>query len=404
MNLQALQYIDISSAIAEGLHAGEHELNAALVQRMEGSAGERYVVVEGPRCKAEDPSANRQTSARPLYLKAQPVFSNSLLSTEVLVCLTDADLAVRQQVNRVNTAKNGSNIIDIPMDSELHYRLQDPLPEYLGAQMYREGRRLVLILDDPSRLAMADRSLVLNLQQTLLEQHDERSPNGKVQISCFIDSNSLPFNNQTNPFAFDEDIKFHKISNPCHRLNVIGKSHLVLCDSPGIAVDAIRSSVPAVFLGGVPAGYDKVQESVENFLHHGVQHQLLAEQQSTVEGMLLDRPNTHYIMSNQSTLQSLIANVKQAFFHESARLSEKSLIRSADVPKSVMACKASQGKDTLILNTQHTLCRKTTNTVRLKSSLASSRRKYQKFRESPVRFMEDSHSSILRYLAANRTS
>jgi len=79
MNLQALQYIDINKVIQEGLRTELGENNLSLLQRIDGSDSDRYVVVEGRRYKKTRQYQINCEGVRPQYMKAQPLFSNSIL-------------------------------------------------------------------------------------------------------------------------------------------------------------------------------------------------------------------------------------------------------------------------------------------------------------------------------------
>lgn len=404
MNLQALQYIDINSAIAHsiGHGSGTKSLDSSLVQRIEGSDSDRYVVVEGPRCALQNRTSDNQFGRRPCYLKAQPVFINSLLSTEISVSLSDGDCINRIEKIHPQALKPCSRVIDIPLDSDLHYRLQEPIPDYLGVQMYRAQSQLIMILGYPSKPLTVDASFLHRIRQLLeINQNQTYSPE-RTEILCFIDGNGSVCRSLKNLIKTNINIGFFKFTQISHRLNVIGKSALVLCDSSGIAVDSIRSSVPIVFVSEIPSGFEEIQKCVIRFLQHGCLIQLLKEQQVALEHVLQSQSQNTFYLSNQDTLQSLITLIKKSLiktnkFDSAYQSTIPSLFYAPEMDDSQFS-----NTNKLILNTQHTLYNKTNGAVKLKSSLASSRRKYQKFRESPARFMEDSESIFLKYLTANK--
>ena len=406
MNLQALQYIDINSVIAECLVTEHTRRIPSLVQRIEGFGQNRYVIIEGDWQTDPQQTTIHQKSERPLYLKAQPVFANSLLSTEIIV-----KVPYSASVNKIQNAHEPCadpsglehpESIDIPVDTDLHYRLQEPLPNYLGAQMYRQGIHVVLLLDDHSRLEVADTTLIRIIQELLDEPDLNKRSNARIVMPCFLDESRPPYGGRRVHLSNNVKIDLLKLAHFCHRLNVIGKSDLILCDSSGIAVDAIRSSVPAAFIAGVPRGYEKVQDAVFRFLQHKCRYRLLQEQRIALESMLHQPLRDTYVMSNQSTLRSMIQGVTQRFSDSCSKPNNELMADTMNHFKDAISQLRFQSQDDLILHTQHTMCSTTPRSVKLRTGLASSRRKYQKFRESPVRFMEDSQSTILRYLAANR--
>ena len=348
----------------------------------------------------------KSKSERLLYLKAQPVFSNSLLSTEIIVKVPHSASDCQCHNTRDDCADlnclEQPDTIDIPVDTDLHYRLQEPLPNYLGAQMYRKGIHVVLILDDQSRLEATDTTLIRVIQELLDEPDLHKRSKARIVMPCFLDESKPHYGGRRVHLSNNVKVDQLKLAHFCHRLNVIGKSDLILCDSSGIAVDAIRSSVPAAFIAGVPQGYEKVQDAVFRFLQHKCLHRLQQEQSSVLESMLHQPHRDTYIMSNQSTLRSMIKKVTQRFSDSCSLANSELMTDTINHFEDAVSQLRFQNQDDLILHTQHTMCSSRPRSVRLKTGLASSRRKYQKFRESPVRFMEDSQSTILRYLATNR--
>lgn len=118
---------------------------------------------------------------------------------------------------------------------------------------------------------------------------------------------------------------------------------------------------------------------------------------------MLHQPDADtYVMSNQSTLRSLIRGVTRRFSDSCKKPNHELIADTMSHLRDAVSQLRFQNQDALILHTQHTMCSTTTKSVKLKTGLESSRRKYQKFRESPARFMEDSQNSFLRYLAANK--
>lgn len=406
MNLQALQYIDINSVIAEGLSTEDGGTNSSLVQRIEGSGINRYVVVEGRRHTEKKRSGSDRHSERPLYLKAQPVFANSLLSTEIRVSLPHTssegiNQCVMDPCVHEYTAQL-SDTIDIPVDTDLYYHLQEPLPNNLGARMYRKGIQAVLIMDDQSRLEIADTSLIRSIHQKLDKPDLKKRFQPNIVMPCFIDDSRPQYGGRRTHLSNGVKIDLLRLSHFCHRINIIGKSDLVLCDSSGIAVDAIRSSVPIAFIAGVPKGYEKLQDALLEFLQHRCRHRLLQEQEFALNAMLHQPRADTYVMSNQSTLRSLIRGVTRRFSNSCKKSNHELIADTMSHLRDAVSQLRFQNQDALILHTQHSMCSTTKKSVKLKTGLETSRRKYQKFRESPVRFMEDSQNSFLRYLAANK--
>jgi len=405
MNLQALQYIDINKVIQEGLNTELGENNLTLLQRIEGFDSDRYVVVEGRRNKRTSQHQINPEGVRPQYMKAQPLFSNSLLSTEISVALpVSANNSEHKYTVNSNMHLSGSkrsDALDVPVDTELYYGLQEPLPQYLGAQLYRKGANVVFLLNDPSKLESADTNLIYSLYQLLCQSDLYKVSQANIVIPCFLEERSPDTGGRRISLSNKVKVDYCKLTHVYHRISIIGKSDLLLCDSSGIAVDAIRSSVPIAFINKVPKGYEEFQHAVLQFLDHKNLHQLLLDQQTALEKKFYPSDSEIYVMSNQSTLRALIRGFSRRITSSFSKQSHQHTSDTINHIGDALAQLRFQNQDKLILNTQHTMT-KIPNSAKFKSRLTSGRRKYQKFRESPVRFMEDSQSSILRYLAANR--
>lgn len=405
MNLQALQYIDINKVIQEGLRTELGENNLSLLQRIDGSDSDRYVVVEGRRYKKTRQYQINCEGVRPQYMKAQPLFSNSILSTEISVALpVSTNMSLQEHPENLHIHSPStyrSDALDVPVDTELYYGLQEPLPQYLGAQLYRRSAHLVLLLNNPSKLAAADTNLIYGLFKQICQPDLNNTSQANIVIPCFLEESSHQSGGRRISLSNKVKVDYCKLTHLYHRINIIGKSDLLLCDSSGIAVDAIRSSVPIAFINKVPKGFEDFQHAALRFLDHKCRHQLLLEQQAALEKKLRPSNSEIYVMSNQSTLRALIRGVSRRITGSCSKQNHELVSDTITHMGDALAQLRFQNQDKLILNTQHTMS-KTPNAVKLKSRLTSGRRKYQKFRESPVRFMEDSQSSILRYLAANR--
>jgi len=326
MNLQALQYIDINKVIQEGLRTELGENNLSLLQRIDGSDSDRYVVVEGRRYKKSRQYQINREGVRPQYMKAQPLFSNSILSTEISVALpVSANMSLQEHPANLHIHSPStyrSDALDVPVDTELYYGLQEPLPQYLGAQLYRRSAHIVLLLNNPSKLAAADTNLIYGLFKQICQPDLNNISQANIVIPCFLEESSPQSGGRRISLSNKVKVDYCKLTHLYHRINIIGKSDLIRGVSRRITGSCSKQN-----------------------------HELVSD-----------------------TITHMGDALAQLRF---------------------------QNQDKLILNTQHTMS-KTPNAVKLKSRLTSGRRKYQKFRESPVRFMEDSQSSILRYLAANR--
>ncbi len=409
MNLPSLQYIDINNAITSVISVSSYPAYSTLLRKTRCSRWPGYIVVENLRRQKSNTSRRKRTespaSSRPSLLEAWPVFPNSLLSTEIAVNLPGVIRKGAPRRVSAETIGQDRGALDFPVDTSLHYRLQEPLPSYLGGLMYRAGRHAIAILDDESNLQQSDTAMMRSLHLKLnAEQYRNRTPRD-VLIPHFLDSKSEPGGSLKSRRMDNVLVELYQLSNLCHRLNVIGKADLVLCDSAGIAVDALRSSVPAAFITDIPAGFEQIQHCVTAFLAHGDPCRLIREQQQALADILDSAATEYHVMSNQCTLHSLIQTHLADVAREGSGESRNAAVAHPEENESHRASvSSSEDYEELVLRTQQSLCSRANKAVRLKTGLESSRRKFQKFKESPTRFMEDSQSAILRSLVSGRTA
>ncbi|MGQ7845714.1 hypothetical protein ACUNV4_14625 [Granulosicoccus sp. 3-233] len=408
MNLPSLQYIDINNAISSVIGVSSYPDYSALLRKTPCSRRPQHIVVERTQRRHDRarPGTNDDTRRQPLLLEAWPVFPNSLLSTEIAVNLPGPLQEPLPALLPAELVGQTGGALDFPVDTSLHYRLQEPLPSYLGGLMYRSGRHAIAILDDEANLQRTDTTMMRSLHLALNPMlYGKRTPH-EVLIPHFLDSKNEPGGSLKSRRLDKVLVELYQLSHLCHRLNVIGKADLVLCDSAGIAVDALRASVPAAFISGTPSGFEEVQACISRFLEHGDSRRLLEEQQDALADLLDSATSDYHVMSNQCTLRTLIRTRLSEAGRQSTREAtggstcqdrhgQAGLQSSVNEP---------DGYEDLILRTQQSLCSRANRSVRLKSGLESSRRKFQKFKESPTRFMEDSQSAILRSLVAGRTA
>lgn len=403
MTLPSLQYDDISRAVTSAIarEAGPYcivEPASTHIDRM------AHVVMhqQGPTRHRHRDGSHGSLKSRPL-LEARPLFPNSLLSSEVGIRFP-ALRSSRRQDSPIETEYRG--LLDQAPHNPLNYRLQAPLPAYLGGHLYRAGRHAIVLLDNESGLDDLDSSLIRECHVTLNAQSYRHGTPAQVLIPHFLDGKTGTGGNLRSRRRGTVLMEIYRLAELCHRLNVIGKSDLVLCDSAGIAIDAIRSAVPAAFVRGVPPGHEAIQSCVMEFLQHGDAQRLLQEQRAALKQLLQENAGTMAVTYRRQTLASLLDRVF------AATGLPVSSTRSANTSQSSQTTKSREQADTLldrmdcnkalILQTQQALCSRSDAAIRLKSSLQSSRRKFRKFRESPSRFMEDSQNGLLRTLAGNR--
>lgn len=402
MNLSSLQYIDINNAITTVVSVSSYPAYSTLLRDSACCRKARHVVVESTG-RQRNQFADNSPEGSPLPLiEAWPIFPNSLLSTEIAVNLPDLQKTSLSENTRPDTVENPGKELDFPMDTSLHYRLQEPLPSYLGGLMYRAGSHAIVILDDEATLNHTDTRLIHELHVALNTDRYRGRPPGEVLIPHFLDSNNTPGGSLKGYRRGTVMIELYRLANLCHRLNVIGKADMVLCDSSGIAVDSLRSSVPVAFICGPPPGFEAMQDCVDRFLQHHDRRQLLNEQQMVLDDMLMQTCSRYHVMSNQHTLHSLIRSRLTTLGTHDTHKALASPAKNAIAVEQSSSGQEAQGYEELILRTQQTLCSRANKAVRLKSGLESSRRKFQKFKESPTRFMEDSQSVILRSLVSGR--
>ena len=404
MELQTVQHIDISNAVTSVISVDELSEHALFQQDEEEVAGISYVTVRSTPRHLPIQLLSGVSSQGTLSFKARPLFPGSLLSTEVCVYLSDQEGTMVPNSALMEHCQLDSGTLDSPVETNLYYRLHAPLPAYLASHPYQSESSVncIALISNQDSLRQVDTILARSLINRMADDKRSGSGNRKAPIRLYMETNP-----STDPSHAPAPTRYHQfkaeqLDHACHRLSVIGKAGLVMCDTAGIAVDAIRGCVPAVFITTVPDGYENIQASVLDFLQHGDRAQLISDQRNVLRQIQESFSEKCHVLSNQSTLRALLT----------VCITMPKGIRSPSLDKifssNIFAKATSHGADSaehqsLILRTQQTFCSASSKSVRFKSGLASSRRKFQKFKESPSRFMEDSQIRILRSLVNPRT-
>lgn len=390
MNLRALQFADINASLTALIDNDRFRSYSIRLQSDDDSIVPQHVLLEKTECDCPHRTEQSQAHKKNIF-KSRPVFTDSLLSTEILFTLPCSTRKFSSKSEEYTSHEYPLSALDFPATNNLQYRLHDPLPEYLSAHLYRAGLHTVVIIDNEQARNVLNVSLACKAHRKLHGTLQKTISSQQAVIPCFIDSNHTRGIHSKHKRLESLHLEPYRLTHTCHRLNVISKADLVLCDSSGTAVDAIRSGVPAVFLADIPVGFENIQYAVELFLRHGNSEQLLAEQQQALNAMLHSHCRHHYVMSNHSTLEALVQEHLTTVDSTTKKLDEceENLIDPI--------C------DDLILCTQQTLRGNQSTTTRLKTGVERSRRKFQKFRESPSRFMRESQIRVLRSLVANRS-
>ena len=404
MELQTVQHIDISNAVTSVISVDELSAHAFFQQDEEEVAGISYVTVRGTPRQPQIQLPPGESGNRTLSFKARPLFPGSLLSTEVCVYLSDQEGTMVPNSALMEQCQLESGTLDSPVETNLYYRLHAPLPTYLASHPYQSESSVncIALISNQDSFRQVDTILARSLINRLADKRRSRTDKKKTPIRLYIETNpSIDPNHAPAPTSYHQ-FKAERLDHACHRLSVIGKAGLVMCDTAGIAVDAIRGCVPAAFITPAPDGYENIQACVLDFLQHGDRARLIADQRRVLRQIQESLSGKCHVLSNQSTLRALLT----------VCVTMQTGIRSPSIEQlistNIIAKDASAGADcvehqSLILRTQQTFCTPSSKSVRFKSGLASSRRKFQKFKESPSRFMEDSQIRILRSLVNPRT-
>lgn len=391
MNLQELQHADIELTMGSALNAvldNPGSPTGCCNQNLAGSAIQTSTLSTGLHLDILIQQAEYHRVTR---IQARPVFPDSLLSTEVQLGLsstanTKLPYTMPAQITGV------PDVLDYPVENSLYHQLDHPLPDYLGNELYKNSVSIICILENNACLRTSDTALIPELQSVLYKRFSDQKDRTRLSIPVFT-GNEIPQEKKDRRGQATLSLNgCYKLAHPYHRLNVIAKSRLVACDSPGVAADAIRASVPAVFLTEVPTDFENVQRCITRFLRHADWCQLLQEQQAALQQIIHHRCQNTYVMSNENTLNTLIT----AYLNQdNVQLVIEKLKQSAT---------PTRRRDDLILSSQQSLFSKATNKERLRSGLAGSQRKYRKLKESPTRFIHDSQNRILRSLVTRKTS
>ncbi len=404
--MQTVQHIDISNAVTSIISSNELSAFASFQQDEDELAGISYVTVKSTPRRPPIQDLSGEPSGGILSFKARPLFPGSLLSTEVCVYLSDREGTMVPDSALAKLWQLDSGTLDAPVETNLFYRLHAPLPAYLASHPYQSESSLncIALFSNRNSLRQIDTIIARSLNRRLADKRRNRSGKVKPSIRLYLetdpstDSGAVHAPSPTGYHLF----KMEHLEHACHRLSVIGKAGLVMCDTAGIAVDAIRGCVPAAFITPVPEGFEKVQACVLEFLQHGDRARLIADQQAVLREFQKALSDECHVLSNQSTLRALLTDCI-TMPHRLQTPSLEQILSSHIIEKHTPCGTDSTENQSLILATQQTFCAAGSKSVRFKSGLASSRRKFQKFKESPSRFMKDSQIRVLRSLVNPRT-
>ncbi|MDC0434812.1 hypothetical protein OAM69_04125 [bacterium] len=351
------------------------------------------------RTKISLPSKH-QTNAFPPLLEIWPIFPNSLLSTEIAAS-SPCDSSFEATKSEVGKYANEYES-DYQYTTSLYYNLQQPVPGYMGKQLYRRGIHIVTFITEEDESIINESPLFRTALTILAKKNTAETLSNSIYLSFVFEYNGSKGERLKDSKIADLSVERYRLADLCHRLNIIGKAYLVLCVSSGVAVDAIRAGVPVVFISDVPEGYEEIQQCFLAFLEHGNYRELINHQARAFRNILARNSMQFYVMSGQKSLHDLINHriVEYEKFwnlHDSKAFTEHTFIDHGKPSEHFIP----RDQD-LIIHTPQSLCVKTAGTARLKIGIESNRRKFQKFRESPVRFLEDSKSQLVRSLVNAR--
>ncbi|MFK7993430.1 MAG: hypothetical protein AB8B87_04785 [Granulosicoccus sp.] len=400
IQLASLQYMDLENSILAATHGVGKRDYAVNLRADEYVEYGRFSLIKEDYQDQRSLLPDYKKLVRLPLFEAWPVFPDSLLSTEVAVSSPSGTMSSR---NTLDNNISDVEVVDNQCASALYYNLHQPLPGYLGKQLYRAGTQVVALLSKDTKLKIPESSLTHQLLAVLKRKFANRQTSGDVLLSLFLENNGSKGVRLKNRLTANFQTECHRLAHVCHRLNVISKADIVLCDSSGVAVDAIRASVPAAFVSDVPRGFERLHQCIVDFIEHGNQQKLIGAQKKVLDNILVEQSRLCKVMSHRKSLHELIhrrideADRRHACFIGNPP--SKQIFQGPDVRSD----ESGSMPEDLILHTQQTLCVEPDNVVKLKAGFESRRRKFQKFRESPVRFMEDSQSRLLRSLVTHKT-
>jgi len=381
MNLSDVQYADVYDSVSSALSNDCHSSLPFRVNVENDGDTHQYIALEvlPPHSALEKYDQHISHGSKTVILKARPVFPNALLSTEICVSLP----SIRK--NRASPIFLGTALAN-----NLHHRLHDPLPRSLGHQLYLSTYNIVVILENELKRNPPDPELMGKLYNVLNNRRFQTRIDHPVKIPLYLENSQSKSSWGT---LHSQSVKFssYKITHPYHRLNVIGRSSIVLCDTASIAVDSLRASVPIMFVSDIPSGFESLQEYFNSFLFHHDRSLLLNQQIAALNDILEEQCAGHYVLNNQLALKRLI--------WKSMGMSDNVALGTDEALTMEFGLNS---QNSLVLNTQQNFTIDNSNTTKLKSSLAKNRRKLQKFKESPKRFMEDSQHSLLRSIPVGK--
>jgi len=178
---------------------------------------------------------------------------------------------------------------------------------------------------------------------------------------------------------------------------------MVFCDSMGIAVDAIRASVPVAFIGQIENDKIALQDCVTAFIVHGDKHRLVADQNDILNIRLKQSRDCCYVLTHQNSLNTLVQRVVTNAIKQDNFLPESTTTDNKAELENVELKARKNAPDSIILSSQLTFTQAVTNLNKVKVRIEATYRKLHKFRESPTRFLADSKHPVLRSLATRRS-
>lgn len=399
IQLTSLQYMDLENTILAATQTLRPRSYAIKLREHKHVEYGRFSLIETDYQRQNSRASEFDKLVQLPLFEAWPVFPDSLLSTEIAVsspCISNGS---------GQSSENNSSAIDDPdsqCTSALYYKLHQPLPGYLGKQLYRSGTHIVALMSKKTEIVPSDSSLAQNVLSVLTRNHKKNNIASELLLSLFLEYDGSKGGRLKNRLTANIQSECYRLAHVCHRLNIIGKADMVLCDSSGVAVDAVRASVPAIFITTIPKGFERMHRCVLDFLTHGNRQKLIASQINALNQILSEKSKLCQVMSHQKSLHALVHRRIGEVDRLHARYNSKPQPEQSLLAPDALSRESTTLQEDLILHTQQTLCVEPDKIVKLKTSLESSRRKFQKFRESPMRFMEDSQSKVLRSLLPGR--
>ena len=313
-----------------------------------------------------------------LLLELCPTYPGSVLNNAVTVRATHSDQVVTGPL-----MPDYPRVIKAHLSEHTHYTRFHTVPLSTTSSFYQQTHPRITFF---TSRAPALSKHTMSLLQTFWQYQDAASNNSVHVNWCPMPATLLDFPGSSRTYREcvsrqpkgEIPLAHDTISSVSlqDRAAIISKSDLIITDHCGVLVDAIASSVP-VGLDTHSAANSAMQSSFEAYLQHKNRLTVTVEQQAALAQQdHLTRANAQ-LVHTQLELRELLTH----------------LIPHANLT-STDECEDSPGLSIITPYQAQTPVHTRINT--LDGRLHNGRRKWQKFRESPKRFIDDSHHWALK--------